>query len=191
MVYTLDNIYEKSLVNKWPVHSGSCAGLLHGKKMTTRKQLQGEIAELLLSQKLAVLASQTPEGSSYSSLIAFAATDDLQKIMLATPRATRKFTNIRHNPKVSLLIDNRSNKEQDFHDAKAVTVMGIVDEINLDPSHNDLASLYLQKHPYLDDFLHSPSTVFLLISVYRYYLVSRFQEVMELHIRDENDLSAL
>ena len=160
-------------------------------KMTDRKQLQGEIAELLLSQKLAVLSSQTPEGSSYSSLIAFAATDDLQQIVLATPRATRKFANIKYNPKVSLLVDNRSNKEQDFHDAKAVTVMGIVDEINLDPSHNDLASLYLQKHPYLDDFLHSPSTVFLLISVYRYYLVSRFQEVMELHIRDENDLSAL
>ena len=161
-------------------------------KMTNRKQLQGEIAELLLSQKLAVLSSQTPEGSSYSSLVAFAATGDLQKIVLATPRATRKYANIRYNPKVSLLVDNRSNKEQDFHDAKAVTVMGIVNEINpVDPSQNDLASLYLQKHPYLDNFLHSPSTVFLLISVYRYYLVSRFQEVMELHIRDENDLSSL
>jgi general stress protein 26 len=160
-------------------------------KMTDKKQLQGEIAELLLSQKLAVLSSQTPEGSSYSSLIAFAATDDLQKIVLATPRATRKFANIKYNPKVSLLIDNRSNKEQDFHDAKAVTVMGIVKEIDPDASRNDLASLYLRKHPYLDDFLHSPSTAFLLVSVWRCYLVKRFQEVMELHIRDENDLSAL
>ena len=160
-------------------------------KMTNRKQLQGEITELLLSQKLAVLSSQTPEGSSYSSLVAFAATGDLQKIVLATPRATRKFANIRYNPKVSLLIDNRSNREQDFHDAKAVTVMGIVKEIDPDASRNDLASLYLRKHPYLDDFLHSPSTAFLLVSVWRYYLVSRFQEVMELHIRDEDDLPAL
>ena len=159
--------------------------------MNNNNQLRKQVAEMLLSQKLAVLASQSSGGSAYASLIAFAATDDLRQIVLATPRATRKFTNIRHNPKVSLLIDNRSNKEQDFHDAKAVTVMGIVDEINLDPSHNDLTSLYLQKHPYLDDFLHSPSTVFLLVSVSRYYLVSRFQEVMELHIRDENDLSTL
>jgi len=156
--------------------------------MTDKRQLQAEIAELLQSQKLAVLSSQTPENSPYSSLIAFAATDDLQKILLATPRATRKFANIRHNPKVSLLIDSRSNREQDFHDAKAVTVMGSVSEIDPGPSRNNLESIYLQKHPYLDDFLNSPSTAFLLVSVWRYYLVSRFQEVMELHIRDESNL---
>jgi hypothetical protein len=64
------------------------------KKMTNEKLLQSEIGELLLSQKLAVLATQSPEGSSYSSLIAFAATGDLQKIVFATPKATRKFTNM-------------------------------------------------------------------------------------------------
>jgi general stress protein 26 len=161
------------------------------KKITNKNLLQTEISKLLLSQKLAVLATQSPEGSSYSSLIAFAATDDLQKIVLATPRATRKFANIKHNPKVSLLIDDRSNNEKDFHDAQAVTVMGAVERIDADISQNELASLYLSKHPYLEDFLRSPSTAFVIISVKSYYLVSRFQEVMELHIRDENDLSAI
>ena len=161
------------------------------KKMTNEKLLQSEIAELLLSQKLAVLATQSPEGSSYSSLIAFAATDDLQKIVFATPKATRKFANIKHNPRISLLIDNRSNNEKDFHDAQAVTVMGDVDRIDPDASPNELKSLYLSKHPYLEDFLRSPSTVFISISVWRYYLVSRFQEVMELHIRNENDIPAI
>jgi general stress protein 26 len=161
------------------------------KKITNKNLLQTEISKLLLSQKLAVLATQSPEGSSYSSLIAFAATDDLQKIVLATPRATRKFANIKHNPKVSLLIDDRSNNEKDFHDAQAVTVMGAVERIDADISQNELASLYLSKHPYLEDFLRSPSTAFVIISVKSYYLVSRFQEVMELHIRDENDISAI
>jgi len=161
------------------------------KKITNKNLLQSEIAELLLSQKLAVLATQSPEGSSYSSLIAFAATDNLQKIVLATPKATRKFTNIKHNPKVSLLIDDRSNNEKDFHDAQAVTVMGAVERIDADISQNELASLYLSKHPYLEDFLRSPSTAFVIISVKSYYLVSRFQEVMELHIRDENDISII
>ena len=161
------------------------------KKITNKNLLQTEISKLLLSQKLAVLATQSPEGSSYSSLIAFAATDDLQKIVLATPRATRKFANIKHNPKVSLLIDDRSNNEKDFHDAQAVTVMGAVERIDADISQNELASLYLSKHPYLEDFLRSPSTAFVIISVKSYYLVSRFQEVMELHIRDENDIPAI
>jgi hypothetical protein len=46
-------------------------------KMISEGLMQREIAELLLSQKLAVLATQSPEGSNYSSLIAFAATDIL------------------------------------------------------------------------------------------------------------------
>ena len=161
------------------------------KKVTYEKLLQSEVAELLLSQKLAVLATQSPEGSSYSSLIAFAATDDLQKIVFATPKATRKFTNIKHNPRVSLLIDNRSNNEKDFHDAQAVTVLGTVDSIGPDLPPNELKSLYLSKHPYLEDFIRSPSTAFISISVSSYYLVSRFQEVMELHINDENNIPAI
>ena len=160
-------------------------------KMINESLMQREIAELLLSQKLAVLATQSPEGSSYSSLIAFAATDDLKKIVFATPKATRKFANIKHNPMISLLIDNRSNNDKDFHDAKAITVMGAVDRIDPDESPNELKSLYLSKHPYLEDFLRSPSTAFISISVWSYYLVSRFQEVIELHIRNENDIPAI
>jgi general stress protein 26 len=159
--------------------------------MINREQLQREISELLLSQKLAVLATQSSEGSAYASLIAFGATDDLRKIVFATPKATRKFANIKHNPNISLLIDDRSNNEKDFHDAQAITVMGVVDRIDYDASQNELASLYLSKHPYLEDFLHSPSTAFIIILIRSYYLVSRFQEVMELHIRDANDISAL
>jgi len=158
--------------------------------MTNKKQLQREIAELLLSQKLAVLATQSSEVFPYASLIAFAATDDLHKIVFSTPKATRKFANIKHNPKVSLLIDDRSNNAKDFHDAKAVTVLGAVERIDIDASQKELASLYLSKHPYLEDFLRSPSTAFIIISVWSYYLVSRFQEVMELHILDENDIPA-
>lgn len=161
------------------------------KKITDEKLLQSDIAELLLSQKLAVLSTQSPEGFSYSSLIAFAVTDNLRNIVFATPKATRKFANIKHNPRVSLLVDNRSNSEEDFHDAQAVTVLATVDRIVQDASPNDLKSLYLRKHPYLEDFLHSPSTAFISLAVRSYYLVSRFQEVMELHIIDENDVPAI
>lgn len=159
--------------------------------MIDRDQLRTDIIKLLSAQKLAVLATQNPEGFPYASLIAFAATEDLRKIVLATPRATRKFANISNNPGVSLLVDDRSNRENDFHDAKAVTVLGAVDQIENDASREELALLYLKKHPYLEDFLRSPSTALICISVWRYYLVSRFQEVMELHISDENNLSTI
>ena len=160
-------------------------------KMADKEKLRTDISELLLSQKLAVLSTQNPEGLPYASLIAFAATEDLQKIVLATPRATRKYANIKHNPNVSLLIDDRSNRQNDFHDAKAVTVLGSADQIDLETPQEDLAMLYLKKHPYLEGFLRSPSTAFISISVSSYYLVSRFQEVMELHINDENNIPAI
>lgn len=160
-------------------------------KMTSKEELKQKVSELLSSQKLAVLSTQNADGFAYASLIAFAASDDLQTIVLATPRATRKFANIKQNPKVSLLIDNRSNKENDFHAAMAVTVMGVAQEACSGEVQRGLAALYLKKHSYLEAFLRSPTTAFIRISVLRYYLVSRFQEVMELHIRDENDLSVI
>jgi len=159
--------------------------------MTDKRQLKKEIAELLASQKLAVLSTQSTEGFPYASLIAFAATDDLQTLVLATPKATRKYANMKNNPRVSLLIDNRSNREKDFHAAKAVTVMGVSEELYIDSSVNQLAALYLEKHPYLDEFLRSPTTSFIGISVLRYYFVSRFQKVMELHIQNEDNLSII
>ena len=158
-------------------------------KMLNKEKLKQEIAELLSTQKLAVLSTQSGGGFAYASLIAFAASEDLRTIVLATPRATRKFANITNNPNIALLIDNRSNMEKDFHDAKAVTVMGVAQEQAADGPGKKLAALYLEKHPYLDAFLRAPTTAFISIAVQRYYLVSRFQEVMELHIQNENDLS--
>ena len=159
--------------------------------MTDKRQLKKEITELLDSQKLAVLSTQSAEGFPYASLIAFAVTDDLQTLVLVTPKATRKYANMKNNPKVSLLIDNRSNQENDFHAAKAVTVMGVSEELSIDSSENRLAALYLEKHPYLDEFLRSPTTSFIRISVLRYYLVCRFQVVIELHIQNVDNLSVI
>ena len=156
--------------------------------MTDKSQLKNEIGALLVSQKLAVLSSQSVEGFSYASLVAFAASEDLHTVVLATPKTTRKFANLKNNPKVSLLIDNRSNREKDFHAAKAVTVMGLAEVMSGAVAQNPLALLYLKKHPYLEDFLRSPTTAFIRINVLRYYLVSRFQEVMELHVSNENNL---
>lgn len=57
-------------------------------------------------------------------------------------------------------------------------------------SSQRLAALSTQRngHPYFDNFLTAPSTAFIKIMVYYYLLVSRFQNVMEYNIRDENDL---
>ena len=152
----------------------------------TERLMQERISALLSGQPLAVLSTQR-NGQPYSSLMAFAHTEDLGVIVVATGKSTRKHQNIKMDSRVSFLVDNRSNSEEDFHAATALTVLGVAKPIDTDerPAYE---AIYLKRHPYLEKFLCSPTTTFIKIEVRHYLLVSRFQNVMEYRISDEVDL---
>jgi len=139
------------------------------------------LKRLFSSQRLAVLATQSKE-QPYGNLVAFVATNDLKHILFATTRATRKYANISENPRVAMVMDNRSNQEADFHEAAAVTATGVVKEVK-GSEKETLLRLYLSRHPYLKDFVSSPTCALLKMDVETYYVVRQFQEVVELHIR--------
>ena len=143
-------------------------------------KLQQTISDLLTTQKLAVLSS-FGRGQPYASLMAFAATDDLKHIIFATTRSTRKYKNLSSEPNASLLIDNRSNDEKDFSRAVAATVLGRTQEVK-GRRKKQFQNTYLLKHPHLKDFIASPSCALFILQVQKYYVVSRFQNVQELHI---------
>ena len=134
---------------------------------------------LLESQRLAVLATHR-EGQPYGSLVSFVATEDMKQVLFATTRSTRKYENLTADARVALLIDNRSNQDSDIHEATAVTATGRADEIDGADKERFLR-LYLERHPYLQDFVNSPTCALLRVRVETYYLVNRFQEVTELH----------
>ena len=136
------------------------------------------IQNLLQSQRLAVLSTQM-SGRPYSNLVAFAATQDLQDILIATTRAARKFANIIAEPQVSLLIDDRSNEETDFGETSAVTVLGVAEEV-LGPEREQCLQIYLKKHPYLMEFVSAPTCALIRVRVERFIMVTRFQEVREI-----------
>jgi nitroimidazol reductase NimA-like FMN-containing flavoprotein (pyridoxamine 5'-phosphate oxidase superfamily) len=144
-------------------------------------KLRKTLEALFDSQRLGVLAT-FGRGQPYGSLVAFAATDDLKHLLFATTRATRKYANLVAQSRVSMLVDNRSNQDSDFHSSIAVTAMGRAEEVEASERDRFL-KLYLAKHPYLEDFVMSPTCALLKISVDKYYMVSRFQNVMELHVR--------
>ena len=149
--------------------------------MERTAQLREFLKDLFSSQRLAVLATQS-RGRPYGNLVAFMATDDLKYLLFATTRATRKFVNISKNPKVAMVVDNRSNEESDFHQAAAVTATGVVKEV-VGPEKEVFQKLYLSKHPYLKDFVSSPTCALLKVEVETYTIVNRFQNVMELHLK--------
>jgi len=130
------------------------------------------------SQPLAVLATQNG-AAPYASLVAFAANEKLKYLIFATPKATRKYSNILANPLVALLIDNRKNTKEDIHEATTVTALGRVEHIE-DFERSIMEKIYLMKHPHLADFLNSPKTAFLKIRVEKYIVVTHFQRVVEI-----------
>jgi len=143
-------------------------------------QLREAITGILESQKLSVLATQGDEGP-YGNLVAFAATADLKTILFATTRATRKYANLQTHKDVAMVIDTRTNQTADFSDAAAITALGEVREVIAD-ERKKLVSIYLKKHPYLREFVESPTCALLMIRVKTYIMVSRFQNVQELHV---------
>lgn len=139
------------------------------------------LAHLFATQRLAVLCTAGP-GEAYASLVAFAATADLAHLVFVTTRATQKYLNLMAQPNISLLIDSRTNEPEDFHDAIAVTATGCAREMS-GQDREEMARPFLLKHAYMETFVNSPTTALLCVTVNRYRLVERFQNVVDLDVR--------
>jgi len=150
--------------------------------VTEKGELEQLLHRLFSDQLLAVLGTQSRRGP-YGSLVAFYATDDLKHILFATARSTRKYENLMQTPQVSMVIDNRTNRKRDFHEAIAVTITGRVTEV-IDSERGGFETLYLKKHPGLLDFAKSSACALLKIEVETYYIVRQFQQVDELWVCD-------
>ena len=149
--------------------------------MKEKEKIREILLELFSSQKLAVLGTHQ-RGQPYGSLVAFAATPDLKSIVFATTRATRKFANLQADSRVSMVLDNRSNRVVDFRKAVATTALGRAKEVR-GKERKKLTRLYLAKHPHLKEFLSSPTCALVRIRVEVYYLVWRFQNVFEWRVQ--------
>lgn len=148
--------------------------------MKSSNDLRKMLKALFKTQHIGVLSTQK-RNKPYASLVAFAVTDDLKSFVFATPRTTRKYSNIMASNRAALLIDNRSNKMSDFRKAMAVTVVGKVRELRKHRK-NRLIKLYTDKHSHLEDFIKSPTCAVLCLEAETLHIVERFQHVVELHL---------
>lgn len=149
-------------------------------EMEPTREIRSRLNDLCTSQKLAVVSTQSG-GQPYASLVAFVASDDLRSIFFVTARTTRKFANLKKDPRVAVLINSSTNEEADFHDAVSITATGTAEEIK-DLERDNVLTRYLSKHPHLDDFVYSPSCAVIKVTTQSYYMVQNFQKVMELHL---------
>lgn len=125
-------------------------------------------------EQFGVLATDDA-GVPYTSLISYALTPDLKTAIFATPKGTRKYTNILHSAQISLLIDNRSKSENRLLKTEAVTIIGIAKHVRKGKVWQELAEIFLRKHPDLEEFLNTSTTALVAVEVSRYIHVGRFQ----------------
>jgi nitroimidazol reductase NimA-like FMN-containing flavoprotein (pyridoxamine 5'-phosphate oxidase superfamily) len=139
-----------------------------------------QLRALFETEKLAVLATQEERGP-YLSLMAFAFTDDLRCLLIATKRGTRKYSNMMKKPGVSLLIDNRLNQKALFQETLAVTCLGRAESLEDSPKGFFL-ELFLRRHPELTSLVQSPDCALIKIIVENYYILRQFDQMEELTV---------
>lgn len=142
------------------------------------ESIESEIRSLCETQSFAVLATQG-EGQPYTSLVGFATTEDLRYLVFSTPRQTRKFSLLEKNSHVSLLIDSRSNQPDSIELISAITLTGQVAIQSKEEDIDKWSGILIKKHPYLESFVNSESIAIVVVEVFRYFYVRRFQEVLE------------
>jgi nitroimidazol reductase NimA-like FMN-containing flavoprotein (pyridoxamine 5'-phosphate oxidase superfamily) len=138
----------------------------------------GRLSLLNRKQPHAVLA--TVSGNEpYTSLISYAVTPDIKGLLFATPRGTRKFSNLMKNRRVCLLIDSRSGTAGDYMKTESVTVIGKAGIVRNGRVREELSRIFLKKHPLLTEFVYAPSTSLILVKIIKCIHVSSFQTFSE------------
>jgi general stress protein 26 len=147
------------------------------------RQLKSSLAALFAEQYFAVLATRSGD-NIHTTLVAFAVTGDLKTMFLCTPRATRKYANLKQNPSVSLLVHNSSNMATDIGQAIAVTITGTAEEVPAD-CLEAARTIYLTKQPHMSGFANTPNAALIEVTVGRYDVVAHFQDVTILEIQND------
>lgn len=146
--------------------------------MSTDESSWRLLETLLADQRFAALATQGAD-APYTSLVAFAVTPDLRTILFPTRSGTRKFSNLEADPKVALLIDNRSNTAADYLSAAAITVIGSV-SVERGSEEMERRRILLTRHPLLAEFFAEADCRIAAVTPCEYRLVTRFETVVRL-----------
>ena len=127
-----------------------------------------------VKENFAVLATDD-NGLPYTSLISYALTPDLEMVIFATPKGTRKYRNILNSPQVALLMDNRSKSKHRLMETEAITVIGAAKYVRKGKKWDELSRIFLRKHPDLEEFLYAQTTALIAVQIIECVHVSHFQ----------------
>ncbi len=136
------------------------------------------IRTLLCEQPYAVLCTQGG-GQPYGSLVAFAANNDLNSLVFATPVTTRKYRLLSECDRVALVVDNRSDFAAEISQIQAVTATGRAHVLERSEQAERWYRLLIDRHGYMRSFITAETTALIRVDIVRYLHVTRLQEVRQ------------
>ena len=117
------------------------------------------------------------DGQPYASLITITPLQGFRQIIFATYRNTRKFKNILHNGRVSVLIQGedliRINQQECF----ALTAFGQAQEVGINELE-DVRFEHLNRHPDIESFMNSGDVAIISIKVEAFQVVRAIDDVV-------------
>lgn len=151
--------------------------------MTLPAVTRHSILTMLHDIGFGVLATEHA-GQPHTSLIAITPLDNGQRLLFATYRNTRKFSNLTHNKRVSVLMDGRSRVGYSGTPTCFVlSAVGRVQEIGAISDPN-LLRAHVQHHPDLNAFTQDPDCVLLEMVVEAYQVVNGIDDVSWWRVED-------
>jgi nitroimidazol reductase NimA-like FMN-containing flavoprotein (pyridoxamine 5'-phosphate oxidase superfamily) len=155
--------------------------------MTSPESIKDSIQKLLSTIGFAVLATESA-GQPHTSLIAVTLADDGQRLIFATYRKTRKFSNLMQNQRVSVLVDGRVRENPSSPSTNFVlSAIGRVQEVNA-TTRPRLLHAHLQRHPDLLTFTQAADCVLLEVVVEAYQVVRDIDNVTWWQVDQLNSL---
>ncbi len=147
------------------------------------------IEDIFKISRFAVLATEG-DGQPHASLIGITPTEGYKKLIFATYRKTRKYTNLTHNGRVAVLIERIDISRSGLQESFVLTAFGHVEEIEVNEK-NIVFNAHLESHPELLSFMQSEDCSLVRIKVDTYQVVRGIDDVEWWTIDDLDDASIL
>jgi nitroimidazol reductase NimA-like FMN-containing flavoprotein (pyridoxamine 5'-phosphate oxidase superfamily) len=140
-----------------------------------------EMKALVKDKNICVLAT-VAGGKPHCSLMAYVTDENCEEIHMVTLRNTRKYRNLKENPAVSLLIDNR--EKSPHSEAKALTVEGVYTKVESTQKAKKVQENLLAVHPHLTDLMNHPDAEILCIQIHSFLMLKGLEDAHFESIRD-------
>ena len=133
------------------------------------------IENIFKNSRFAVLATEG-EGQPHASFIAITPMEGYRKLIFATYRDTRKYSNLVLNPRVAMLIESGTGRGPEQQDSFVLTAFGQLEEIRAE-EYDAVFMAHLNWHPDLYSFMHSEDCSLVQIKVNTYQVVRGIDDV--------------